>query len=79
MKIPADVAQIRYALAHVRLYAHTDPAPWRVDALLDAFALLPVPAVRFEDWLVERGLEVSTLQDENEAALKSLKGVLPDA
>jgi hypothetical protein len=79
MKIPEDLAHIRYALAVVRLNAVGDPGRWKLQEVLDAFAALPTPAVSFEEFCQNRGFEVTTIGEKNDEALAALKGIIPDA
>jgi len=44
----------RYARAWIGLHAKTDVSGWAPPAVLDAFCLLPLPAVSFKEWLSRR-------------------------
>lgn len=81
-----NLARLRYALAHVRLFAKGDPSQWRTEEILDCFFLLPPPMVSFEEWMSRHGNPPAITEtpipktmeeaaEANEDAIKSLAGI----
>ena len=74
MKLDIPTAKVRYMSAHVKMHSKAAPASYSDLELLEAFNLLPLPDVAFDDWCALCGYElIDPTEEANETAINAIK------